>query len=201
MLFRSDQRRRAASIIPALLGCTVALVAVRFAVLGGIGGYAGNEVSFKSFYSMVVNSLALSVFGINTTLESSLAKGIVVAYAGLIILWAMACRKLRSSAIRTLALLAIVSAVPAISVIGWINPSLQHTRNLYWPSIWMAMFLAVVLEGTSRRTFIAAVFVAIQISALSFNIWVYRDLLGAVDRSVAVVRGGVGPATDRKSVV
>ena len=191
-----DQRRRAASIIPALLGCTVALVAVRFAVLGGIGGYAGNVVSFKSFYSMVVNSLALSVFGINTTLESSLAKWIVVLYAGLIILWAMAYRKLRSSAIPTLALLAIVSAVPAISVIGWINPSLQHTRNLYWPSIWMAMFLALVLEGTSRRTFIAAVFVAIQISALSFNIWVYQDLLGAVDKSVAVVRGGVGPATE-----
>ncbi len=192
----ADQRRRATSIIPVLLGCTVALVAVRFAVLGGIGGYAGNVMSFKSFYSMVVNSLALSVFGINSTLESSWGKGIVLTYAGLIILWAMAYRQLRSSAIRTLALLAIVSAVPAISVIGWINPSLQHTRNLYWPSIWMAMFLAVVLQGTSRRTFIASVFVAIQISALSFNIWVYRDLLGAVDRSVAEISSAVGSASE-----
>ncbi len=189
-----NRRRSAMPFLLSLLCCTVLLVAVRYAVVGGIGGYTGNAVTLKSFYSMVVNSLTLPVFGINTTMESLWARLIAIAYAGLVVFWATAYRG--PSATRALAWLTIVSALPAISVIGWINPSLQHTRNLYWPSIWTAIFLAVAMRGTSRRTLFTSVFLAVQISALSVNIWVYQDLLGHTDRNVELVRRTVGPATE-----
>jgi len=53
---------------------------------------------------------------------------------------------------------------------------LQHARHLYWPSVWMALVLALALGRCSRRSAVTGLFVLAQAAGLTYNIWVYRDL-------------------------
>src|SRR5205823_5249962 len=75
-----------------------------------------------------------------------------------------------------LAALTLLSAIPVINVIGWIQPSLQHARHLYWPSLWMTLLVALALERCQWRLALAISFLAVQSAGLSYNIRVYRDL-------------------------
>jgi hypothetical protein len=175
------------------------LIGIRFMTFGNIGGYgyAASQPShspafLKSVYSLLVNVLPLSVFGINSTVQSTGATLITALYSCLVPVLAISYRGPRSSTKGILAAFALLSAVPAITVIGWIQPSLQHTRNLYWPSVWIALLLALALQWMSTRAILTGAFVVLQVAGLSYNIWVYRDLLNRADVSVNRVKRAVG---------
>ena len=72
--------------------------------------------------------------------------------------------------------LTLLSALPVVNVIGWIQPSLQHSRHLYWPSVWVTLLLALALERCRWRSALALAFLSVQAAGLTYNIWVYRDL-------------------------
>ncbi len=194
----SAPRRRAVPFLIALLCCTVALIAVRLLVFGNLGGYGyagpqsgSSAVSVKSFYSLIVNSLSLPVFAINTTHTPVIAGLIVLAWLCVLIVWAVSYAGPRSTAGRALAVFAVMSAVPAISVIGWIHPSLQHARYLYWPSVWTAMLLALALQWTSRRALVTFALLLVQAAGLSYNLWMYRDMFTRADLCSRQVRDAV----------
>jgi hypothetical protein len=167
-----------------LVACAAVLVAVRVAVYGNVGGYSdlqGHSVHFvvtaKSIYLLIVNSLALAVFGINTTVAHSVAAAvIVVAFAGVVLAIAAAYAGADDRRKWTLVALTLMSAIPVVNVIGWIQPSLQHTRHLYWPSVWITLLLALALERCRWRSALELLFLLVQIAGLTYNIWVYRDL-------------------------
>ena len=184
---KAAPRRKTIPFLIALFLLTAALIALRFAIFGGIGGYHRASASFKAVYALVVNSLSLSVFGINATVVSLASICILVAWSCLVVLWVLLYRGAPNRVKIALAFLALLSAIPALSVIGWIQPSLLHTRHLYWPSVWIAIFLACVFDQTRRRRVVAAAFVIVQIAALNYNIWVYRDMLHRLDLSVDLV--------------
>jgi hypothetical protein len=167
-----------------LVACAAVLVAVRFAVYGSIGGYSdlqGHSVHFvltaKSIYLLIVNSLALSVFGINTTVAHSVAAAIIViAFACIVVTISASYAGDHGREKCTLVVLTLMSAAPVVNVIGWIQPSLQHSRHLYWPSVWMVLLLALALEQCRWRSAFALMFLVVQAVGLTYNIRVYRDL-------------------------
>jgi hypothetical protein len=190
-------RRRSIYFVLALVSCAVLLIAVRFKVFGGIGGYGyatakPATLSLKSIYSLVVNSLSLPIFAINSTVQSFASALIVAVYSFIVLLFPLWNRGANIVEKRLLISFTLFSAAPVISVIGWIQPSLQHGRHLYWPSVWMSLFLALVIHRMVHRTIILCSFVALQIAGLNYNIWVYRDMLERINRSVTLIQQTVG---------
>jgi hypothetical protein len=174
-----EGKRRALWLAATLAVCAAVLLGVRFSLFGGAGGYHdGGAAGAKSIYSLVVNTLALSIFGLNSTVTtpaSALIVGLFVC-AALALAFHYAGRA--DGRMWVLAGCALLAAVPVLSVAGWIRPSLQHARHLYWPSVWMALLLALALGRCTRRSAVTALFVLAQAAGLTYNIWVYRDLFG-----------------------
>ncbi len=177
------------------------LVTVRFLIYKGLGGYGYSQghsvysaLTAKSVYWLVVNSLALPVFAINTTIPDSLwAMAILISFGCLVVVIAgCSCvnQKGRQWALIGLTLL---SALSAANVIGWIQPSLLHSRYLYWPSLWMALFLATILERCSLRGLVF-LFLVIQAAGVSYNVWVYKDLIERADRIAGEMERRAGAA-------
>jgi hypothetical protein len=172
-----EGKRKALWLAAALALCAVVLLGVRFSLYGGIGGYrGGGAIGAKAIYSLVVNALALSVFGINSTVPTLAATLIVALFVCAVLTLAFHYAGRAGGRLWALAGFALLAAVPVVSVIGWIRPSLQHARHLYWPSVWMALLLALALGRCSRRSAVTALFVLAQVAGLTYNIWVYRDL-------------------------
>jgi hypothetical protein len=173
-----EGKRRALWLAGALAVCAVVLLGVRFSLYGGVGGYRdGGAIGAKSVYSLVVNTLALSIFGINSTVPTPASAVIVALYVCAVLALAFHYAGRAGARMWALAGCALLAAVPIVSVAGWIRPSLQHARHLYWPSVWIALLLALALGRCSRRSAVTALFVLAQATGLTYNIWVYRDLL------------------------
>lgn len=192
-------QRKAAIFIGATAVTLGALIAIRFLVYNGIGGYSDmhgqsihTTLSVRSIYSLAVNSIALPVFGINATVPGAVWPGVMlVCFCVIAVL--IAGRRIEGKSKRqwTLLLLALLSAIPAANVIGWIQPSLLHSRQVYWPSLWIAFFLASILDRRSSRALIV-LFLLVEASAASYNVWVYRDAMNRADRIASRIQQDVG---------
>jgi hypothetical protein len=184
-IWKFEVTRTKIVVFPGLLmACAAVLVAVRFAVYGSIGGYSdlqGHSVHFvltaKSIYLLIVNSLALAVFGINSTVAHSVAAAIIVAaFACIVVTISVSYAGGHGREKWALVVLILMSAAPVVNVIGWIQPSLQHSRHLYWPSVWMVLLLALALERCRWRSALALMFLVVQAAGLTYNMGVYRNL-------------------------
>ena len=187
--------RRAMPYLAGLLSVTLVMFAIRFAIFKGVGGYAHSSVSLKSIYLLGADTLSLPLFGMNFTVKTSISILIAIVWAALAVAWGFLHRGSSRREKLVMLVLALLSAVPALSVIGWIQPSMLHTRHLYWPSAWFAIFLAMVLDETRRRRVFIVAFLLIQVAAMNYSVWVYRDALQRIDQSVeAVARSARGEA-------
>jgi hypothetical protein len=180
--FTGMPKRRALPFFAAMCLTAAALLIVRYNVYGGLGGYttsAGQSlhftISLKAIYLLIANSLALTPFGINSVPLTAACCAIAALYA----LTVYFLRADEAHPLHILLLLAVLSALPALNVIGWINPSLQHTRQLYWPSVWISILLAAALWHSTRqpsRRWIAPLFLVAQLLAFEYNIVHYPPL-------------------------
>src|SRR5690606_4896053 len=57
------------------------------------------------------------------------------------------------------------------------QPSLQHSRLLYWPSVWMAIFMVGALRFTRNPRVTLAALILLQAAGVTYNIWIYRDMV------------------------
>jgi hypothetical protein len=94
----------------------------------------------------------------------------------------------RRSALALFAL-TLLSAAPAITVIGWIQAGLEESRYLYWPSLWICMLLALVFED---RRALACAFLAVQTAGMLWNVEVYCDMSARIGAIAAQVRSDAG---------
>ena len=130
-----------AASAPAALG-----VVIRLMIYHGLGGYHYAQGSSPVFTLSaravwaVTTRLLLVPFAVNT------AGGISAFGAAALVLFAMAgfLGALRcSSSLRrehaAIALCAVLSALPASAILGWVGPSMAASRYLYLPSVWIAM--------------------------------------------------------------
>ncbi len=197
-------RPRRKALLGAVLACAAALLAVRWWLYGGIGGYGAEHaaVSAKSFYLLAVNTLALSIFGINATVPGSVWAGVIVAaFLAVALFIAAVCAGDRGRRKWTLLVLAVLSALPALNVIGWIQPSMLHSRHLYWPSVWMTL-LFVLLAGARCPRAVMAAFLAVQAAAAVYNISVQRNAIARAERiAERIQRDAAGIVSPRIALI
>jgi hypothetical protein len=184
----SGGRPKALALFGALSASAAILLGARFLLYGGIGGYLDRyghsihaAVSVKSFYLLIVNTFALSVFGVNTSAPSSVwTYVVIVCFLGSIATAAAFCSSSGDRRKWGFVLLALLSAAPVVNVIGWIQPSLLHSRHLYWPSVWTTLLLVSCVE---RRCPVAVMvlYLVAQAAALTYNISAQRNVLYTAD--------------------
>ena len=192
-------RSRAVWLACALAICTAGLIAVRFALYGGIGGYPAQNgrpaqfhVSLRTAYLLVRNALAGSTFLLNSSPHSAWQLAILAAFAVIMLATAFVFRGTDSARLWALIGLTLVSAAPVITLIGWIQPGLEESRYLYWPSLWMCILFALIFDACRGRTALACAFLAVQTAGVSWNVGVYRDMFHKAAAIAEQVRSDAG---------
>lgn len=186
--------RKALLFAAALSTCAAIPIGIRIRLFGSLGGYSYHTGQpavpagfFKMSYLLVERSLALTPFGINMNRATLASMAILGAYALLLAALVFQYRSRTDRRMWALTAFTLLSAVPVLTVIGWVQPSLQHSRHLYWPSVWMSLLLAMALHRTIAPGRAILILLAIQCAGLSYNIWVYRDSLDQIDSTVRSV--------------
>ena len=128
-----------------------AAVAVRFAVLGGIGGYGSLHfaLGWNTVATMLVRAPLACQMAVDSTTRWPLWMGFGVAGFALLLVTVVFTYRPgpRRSEWWPLAALA-VALLPSANVIAFIGPSLVQGRYLYYCSVWAALFLGAVLMRT-----------------------------------------------------
>ncbi|WP_031498508.1 hypothetical protein [Bryobacter aggregatus] len=190
VLNRSDRPREQADPRPYLLAlalCTVAMLGVRYSIYHGIGGYAygtaaaSASFSFRSLYHLLLYPLTYGGFGINNVFLHWSGAAVLFLYVAGVLLWYWRADSRPARNLGFFLGMAVVAAIPVFPVIGWLQPTLQHSRHLYWPSAWIALGLAVALERSRLRLPIAALFLGAQLLGVFYNQSVYLRALAEIE--------------------
>jgi hypothetical protein len=168
-------------------------IAARLIVYGGLGGYPAQHsphfaLSVKTITSLFTRVFPLSVFGVNTTLALPLWMRVDIVALAAILLLAIAGGSCTTQRDRVLLVCAALSALPMANIVGWIGPPLQHSRYLYMPGIWMALFLAAVLGRSRRATLLLAGLAIVNMAGAAYNVHVYTTMFQRADELAQVVR-------------
>lgn len=174
-----------AILFVALVGAL--LVGLRLAM--GLGGYrnvSGGSLHFQfnaaSVFSFLVNTSGLTPLAVNSSVVLPLyVKVGVAAFVVAMITIALTTTSFRKKMYLLLALL-FVSAVPVFTLVGWLRPSLQNSRFLYLPAVWMGFTLAVSIGARSRYAMpILVLFIMSNSFAAHHNVAVYKEMLAKTD--------------------
>src|SRR5262249_21619268 len=112
---------------------------------------------------------------------------IVVAYAVLAVAFVLRYAASSDNRIRLFIGLTLASAAPAITVMGWVLPSLQHSRHLYWPSVWLSLAIALAIHGRARPAISPAPLLLIRAGGLIYNFSEYRRAWASIGLRVAKI--------------
>ncbi len=202
-LWRLDAAGKSNSLafLGILIICAGLLLAVRVLLYGGLGGYSDGHshslhavASAKSVYLLAVNTLSLSLFAINASAPHSVwAYAVVLGFSCLVLAIAAFCAGSADSRKWGFVLLALLSAAPALNVVGWIQPSLLHSRHLYWPSVWTTLLIAWCIQRRCPLAVMIA-YVLVQAGALTYNISAQRNVLRTAESLARTVGHDVAPA-------
>jgi hypothetical protein len=183
---RRSWRKRVYPVLSvALIGAV--LVGLRLAM--GLGGYrnaSGGSLHFQfnaaAAFSFVVNTAGLTPLAVNSSVALPIyVKLALLAFVMAIITMALTTRSYRKTTYLFLALL-VVSALPVFTLVGWIRPSLQNSRFLYLPTVWMSFTLAAAIGARSRYVMPVLVLLVISNSfAAHHNVAVYKEMLAKTD--------------------
>ncbi len=180
-------RRRRVYAVLLVLFVGALMIGLRLSL--GLGGYrnvGGGSLHFQfssaSVFSFLMNTAGLTPFAVNTSVALPLyVKMAVAAFVLVMMTMALTTKPLRKP-ICLFAALLLVSAVPVFTLIGWIRPSLQNSRFLYLPAVWMCFMLAVSIGSRSRYALpVIASLVMSNAFAAHHNVAVYREMLTRTD--------------------
>jgi hypothetical protein len=184
-IFSANRKTILSTFVVPLSLAAAALVLVRYLIYVGFGGYilTGGEsahfvLTWRSIYSLARNVPTLPIFAINTSIGDSVAAKLLagsIAFLLPIVAWHY--RGGRVQPIGDLLVLAFLSAIPMLNLIGWISPTLQHGRFLYLPSVWMSLAVVCAVSRCGRRNVLLALLLTLNSGAVVYNVWVYRDML------------------------
>ncbi len=185
VLLAINQRFDLRRLIPLGVGVllvTGALLAIRHAVLGGAGGYPGNNnapsihlsFTFATLRIVLARAMQMSLFSVN--LNHSLPWIMSLVIGALVIALAVAAIVGASTTGRQRLLVAFVLAatLPVAPLISWLDSNAQHVRYLYMPAAFVAMLAAAALSNTRRPTFLLFVFGVLNLCCGVYNTWVYK---------------------------
>lgn len=89
---------------------------------------------------------------------------------------------------RVLVSLALLSALPALNLTGWVGESMQHSRYLYLPGLWIVMAAATLIARRPFGNIALALLIGANLSGVVHNLGVYRTMLGkarAISQQIA----------------
>lgn len=178
------------------LGAVVLLsVWVRIALYGELGGYR-DPASGRPLYALLdgrvwtylATRLLAPPLGINMSVApDGLVRVAVGLYSLVVLLCVWTFRNWPDRKHLAFLLCAALSALPALGVIGWIGPSMMHSRHLYLPSLWMFAVLAGAMDRCRWRLAVLTLFCAANVLGVWHNLSVQRKALDRIDASVRVV--------------
>lgn len=202
-------RRRLAIVvlsvtIPALIG-----IAVRFAVYGGLGGYPpaarGHSPQFvltaNTFSTLLTRVFLVPPLAVNSSIPLDAAGKIaLVLFAAGALSAALLLRNPDRRKLAFIGGLAAIGALPVVNLVGWIGPSLLHSRYLYFPSVWIMLLLVSIVGRARWSAAVFGAFLAANAAAAGHNLLVYRDAMQSADRIAETVAAGVRARDDVRTV-
>ena len=201
--------RRVLNLAAVTLSTIAVLLFVRFAVLHGFGGYTIAKNPHFSFSIKTLTSLfsrlPVGLLGINSAAAASSPKWWISTTAIFsVILIAAELAGARGSRRDTVMLLcALASAIPTLNIIIWINESMQQTRYLYMPGIWLALFIASVLSKCARgwAAPLLTLWAAMNLAGLEQNLGVYRATLANTQIIGERIRGDYSQSPSARTIL
>jgi len=189
----------------------IVLFAIRWWVLGGIGGYidrrTGRPEAFSLSMLLIVKALALRIwsilyFPVNWSIEPSRGLGIAFALSVALIVWLLWTVSVERRRILFAVAFVLISSLPAIPQL-LIGGDLQKSRLLYLPSVGFCVMLGFAVEGLRpKRAMVPAalVLVAFQWACLQHNERIWRQIASVADSTCAQIVQQITPSTRRIAV-
>lgn len=182
----TPSRKKYIYSICSLLIASLMMIGIRLIIYGSLGGYRdsnGGSAHFhlgpKTLLKLLINSTALPLFGLNTTIELPVyTKLALVAFIAVLFISVFQRAKYDRKKIYIIFAALLLSALPAGNLLGWIRPSMLHCRYLYLPAVWMTFIIASVIKGQKRFSSILLIlFVIANAIGTCHNLQVYKDML------------------------
>ena len=136
---------------------TIVLLLFRWVLFHGMGGYPGDtgnsphfNVRFSTFTSFFTRALPVPLLALNTNSMGMLMVLSIVLFAAAACVYAALCDGTPKMKIALLAA-ALLSALPAVNLVDWINPIMWNTRYLYMPSLWIWLLISIAATGKTRK--------------------------------------------------
>jgi hypothetical protein len=178
-------------------GITALMLAVRIAIYKSLGGYPATihggasphfSFTFKSVTGLVSRVIPIPLLGLNTSLPLSPAMACFVVLFVAVIAWVVVRGAALAKPERVLVGLALLSALPALNLTGWVGESMQHSRYLYLPGLWIVIAAATVIARRPFGNIALALLITANLSGVVHNLGVYRTMLGkahAISQQIA----------------
>jgi hypothetical protein len=190
-------RRNKALLCGALVAAvTVAMIFTRIAVYDGLGGYpilanqqsAHFTIGLKTAASLL-RTVPAAILGVNTASASpGWLNIVVIAFSLFIFVLVLAGAGRFGRREYALLVCALIAALPVMNLVIWIGSTMQHSRYLYMPSVFV-MLLIVSIWGKIRwASVMLGTLLAINALGVISNIWVYRDMLARTESLAESVR-------------
>lgn len=189
-----EQRGRGIGLLVAAGTVTVAMLAVRFQVLHGVGGYAENpsigsphlSLTFTTVYATLTRAFPIALFSVNQMAPMPFFARVAASLFALALplaVWSGASTTVRQ---RWLALYALLATIPVAALMSWLDPRAQHVRYLYMPAFFILPLTACALWN-ARGRWLAPAFVAFGIACAAHNVYVYRSTYARGDEIAAQI--------------
>lgn len=186
-IYRRMPRERMARAAVVFGAITLAMLAVRFAVYGNLGGYpatiAGGQsphftFGWKTITSILTRVIPMPLMGLNLSMRiSDWMAAFAALYLAAIVLAVIGGARIERRELFLIAM-ALLSAAPMMNLIGWVGESMKHSRYLYLPGLWMIMAAAAVIARVRFGNVALAMLVAANVAGSVHNVGVYRGLVG-----------------------
>jgi hypothetical protein len=182
--FDRSKLRRAALVFG---GVTALMLAVRIAIYKGLGGYPAEiyggvsphfSFTFKSITGLATRVIPIPLLGLNLSFPFGSAITCCVVLYLAVIAWVVVQGASLGKPERVLVGLAILSALPALNLVGWVGESMRHSRYLYLPGLWIVMAAAILIARRPFGNIALTLLVAANVAGAVHNLGVFRSMLG-----------------------
>jgi hypothetical protein len=196
-------RRRVVELFAGVGIVTLAMLAVRWYAVGGLGGYAptaGNSVHL-SFTTTTVQSIFTKLFPVSLLVVNEVAPHQTLALAAVSLMAALlaiaACTGASTTPRqRMTAIYAILATVPVATLVSWLDVTGQHTRYIYMSSMFVMMLTAAALWNGRLRRFTLPMFAVLSLTAATHNVGAYRDTYAKADEMAEKMAEDLGNARE-----
>jgi hypothetical protein len=177
-----DRKPRLIQLGAGVLIVTLAMLAIRKAVLGGAGGYPGTATtpsihlsfSLATIRIVLARAMQMSLLSVNLSYPTpAVMLAVISAFALVLAVAALAGASLAPRR-SILAVYVFAATLPVAPLISWLDFHAQHVRYLYMPAAFVTMLAAAALSNARRPAVMLFAFGALNLCCGFYNTWVYK---------------------------